>query len=263
VDLFDVVRSCARRWYVFLPLLAIATWFSYSTYSSVQPVYYSNAVVGLAAQSARIDNPPQGIPIPRNGLLDVGGAPLIANMTALGLREPAVVDRVVAAGGLPDYDAKMFPGPATMPQLPLIMIEATDADQAAVSMTIELVVAQAETTMRALQEQAQVPNEQMVVPFVVSPPSTPAAGMPSRTRSTVAIFVAGLGLSVVVTVLVDVLLSRRRQRIKAAPQPISTAAVPSTDNAPRNGLEPDGVSGVNEYDMDASENNRVGHVRPD
>ncbi len=263
MDLFDVVRSCARRWYVFLPLLAIVFWFSYSTYSSVQPVYYSNAVVGLAAPSTRVDNPPQGVPIARNGLLDVGGAALIANMTALGLKEPAVVDRVVAAGGLPDYDAEMFRGPANMPQLPLIMIEATNADQAAVSMTIELVVAQAEATMRTLQQQAQVSDQQMVVPFVVSPPSTPAAGMPARTRSTIAIFVAGLGLSIVVTVLVDVLLGRRRQRIKAAPQPTSTAGVLSTDNAPRNGLEPDGVSGVNENDLDASENNRVGHFRTD
>ena len=256
MDLFDVVRSCARRWYVLLPLLAIVTWFSYSTYSSVQPVDDLNAVVGLAAPSNRVDNPPQGAAISRNGLLDVGGAALIANMTALGLSEPAVVDRVVAAGGLPDYDAKMFPGPLTMPQLPLIMIEATNADQAAVSMTVELVVAQAEVTMRTLQQQARVPDDQMVVPFVVAPPSAPAAGMPARTRSTIAIFVAGLGLSVVVTVLIDVVLVRRRQRIKAAPQPTSTAEGPSPDNAPRNGLEPDGVSGVNEYAMDASENHR-------
>jgi hypothetical protein len=227
------------------------TWFSYSAYSSVQPVYYSNAVVGLAAPSARVDNAPQGVPISRNGLLDVGGAGLIANMTALGLRDPAVVDRVVAAGGLPDYDAKMFPSPANMQQLPLIMIEATNADRAAVSMTIELVVAQAEVTLRTLQQQAKVPGDQMVVPFVVSPPSTPAAGMPSRTRSTIAIFVAGLGLSVAVTVLVDVLLVRRRQRIKAAPKPTSTAEGPSPDNAPIDVLEADGVVGVNEASMDA------------
>ncbi len=251
MDLFDVVRSCARRWYVFLPLLAIVTWISYSVYSSVQPVYYSNAVVGVAGPSTRVDNPPQGVPIARNGLLDVGGAALIANMTALGLRDPAVVDRVVAAGGLPDYDARMFPSPANMQQLPLIMIEATNADQAAVSMTIELVVAQAEVTLRTLQQQAKVPGDQMVVPFVVSPPSAPAAGMPARTRSTIAIFVAGLGLSVVVTVLVDVLLGRRRQRIKAAPQPTSTAEGPSPDNAPIDVLEADGDVGVNEASMDA------------
>ena len=117
MDLFDVARSCFRRWYVFLPLLLIVAWFSHSVYSSVKPVYYSNAVIGLAPPSTRVDNVAPGVPLPRNGLLDIGGAPLIANMAAVGLREPSVVDRVVAAGGLPDYVSKMFPVPATMPAI--------------------------------------------------------------------------------------------------------------------------------------------------
>jgi hypothetical protein len=252
VDLFDVVRSCARRWYVFLPLLAIVAWFSYSVYSSVKPVYYSQAVIGVAQPSIRVADVAPGVPLARNGLLDIGGAPLIANMAALGLREPSVVDQVVAAGGLPAYTSRMFPVPGTMQPLPLIMIEATDADPAAVTRTLELVIAQAEGSLRTLQQQARVPEDQMVATFVVSPPSAPAAGMPSRTRSTIAIFVAGLGLSVVVTVLVDVLLGRRRrQRIDAGPQATSAAEGASPDRTPRDALEPDGVVGVNEGAMGA------------
>jgi TRAP-type uncharacterized transport system fused permease subunit len=248
--LFDVARGCARRWYVLLPLLLIVGWFSYSAYSSVKPVYYSNAVIGLAPPSTRVDNMPPGIPLPRNGLLDIGGASLIANMAAVGLREPSAIDRVVAAGGLPTYVSGMFPVPGTMPQLPLIMIEASDADPDAVTRTLELVIAQAEVTLRTLQQEASVPEDQMVAPFVVSPPSAPAEGMPTRTRSTIAIFVAGAGLSVIVTVLVDVLLGRRRQRIKASPQATSAAEGPSPDATSRDVFEPDGVVEVNEGAMD-------------
>jgi hypothetical protein len=212
VDLFDVARSCVRRWYVFLPLLLIAGWVSYSVYSSVKPVYYSQAVIGLAPPSLRVEDVPQGVPLPRNGLLDVGGASLIANMTALGLRDQSVVERVVAAGGLPDYNSRLFPVPANSAPLPLIMIEATNADPAEVSKTLGLVVQQAEVTLRTLQQHAQVPDEQMVAPFIVSPPSPPAAGMPSRTKSTLAIFIAGAGASVLLTVLVDVLANRRKAR---------------------------------------------------
>jgi hypothetical protein len=231
LDLFDVVRSCARRWYVFVPLLLIAVWFSYSVYSSVKPVYYSQAVIGIAPPSSRVDDVAPGVPLPRNGLLDIGGAPLITNLAVVGLSEPSVVDRVVAAGGLPHYGAKMFPVPATMQQLPLIVVEVTDPDPAAVSKTLELVVAQAEVSLRTLQHQAEVPDDQMMTPFVVSPPGTPSAGMPSRTRSTIAIFIAGAGLSVLATVLVDVLLSRykarRRQRlgsaeVRAEPEPVDS-----------------------------------------
>jgi hypothetical protein len=231
--------------------LAIVTWFSYSAYSSVTPVYYSNAVIGVAPPSTRIDNAPPGVPLPRNGLLDIGGASLIANMTTVGLKEPAVVDQVVAAGGQPDYVARMFPVEGTMPQLPLIMIESTEADPDAVTKTLELVIAQSEETLRNLQQQARVPEDQMVAPFVVSPPTTPAAGMPARTRSTIAIFAAGFGLSVVVTVLVDVLLSRRRQRIEARPQATSAAEGPSPDRTPRHVPAPDGVVAVHEGAMDA------------
>ena len=54
MDLFDVVRSCFRRWYVVLPLLLIAAWFAHDIYTSVKPVYYSNAVVGLAAPNIAV-----------------------------------------------------------------------------------------------------------------------------------------------------------------------------------------------------------------
>ena len=209
-----MARSCLRRWYVFLPLLLIATWFSYSVYSSVKPVYYSQAVIGISPPSTRVANPASGVEVPRNGLLDIGGAPLIANMVSTMLLDSSVVDRVVAAGGVPDYNSRMFPGPANMGQLPLIMIEATTADPAAAHKTLELVIAQAEPAFISLQQQGRVPEEQMVAPFVVSPPSAPTAGMPARTRSTVAIFVVGAGLSVLLTVVVDVLLSRRKSRAR-------------------------------------------------
>src|SRR5262249_28583554 len=156
-------------------------------------------VIGLTPPSTRIDNVPQGVPMPRNGLLDVGGASLVANMTAIALKQPAVVDRVVEAGGLPNYGAQMFPVPATVPQLPLVWVEATDANPAAVTKTLELLIQQSYATLHSLQQQAQVPEDQMVTPFVVQPPGVPAKGTPSRMRSTMMIFVAGFGLAILAT----------------------------------------------------------------
>lgn len=251
MDLFDVARSCARRWYVFLPLLLIVGWFSYDVYSSVKPVYYANAVIGLTPPSTKIYNAPQGVSLPRNGLLDIGGADLIANMAAVGLREPSAVDRVVAGGGIPDYVSRMFPVPTGTSPLPIVMVEATAADPAAVTRTLELVIAQADVTMQALQQQARVPEDEMVTPFVVSPPGTPAAGMPARTRSTIAIFVAGAGLAVLVTVVLDVLLVRRKARKirelpsaeeveepKSASSPIGAGEPKQATTAPEGALEP-------------------------
>lgn len=217
VDLFDVTRACFRRWYILLPLLLVTTWFSYDAYSSAKPVYYANTVIGFSPPSVRMDTPgPLSNEVRRNGLLDIGGAALVANLTALGLKDPAVVGRIIAAGGLPDYSAKVFPIVPPNPQLPLVMVEASSPDPATVPKTLELVTAQTEVTLRTLQQQANVPDDQMVSSFVVSPPGDPIGAMPTRTRSTMALFVAGAGLSVLVTVVADVLLSRRR-RTQARP----------------------------------------------
>jgi hypothetical protein len=259
VDLFDVVRSCFRRWYVLLPLLVITAWYSHQVYAAVKPVYYSQAVIGLAPPSFRVDQAAAGQPVPRNGLLDVGGAPLLANMSALALRQPAVVDRVVAAGGLANYSAKLFPVPETSPPIPLVMIEDAAPDPAEATKTLELVTNEMTASLESIQKQARVPAEMMVDSFVVSPPSPPIAAMPTRTRSTIAIFVAGLGLSVMFTVLVDVLLVRRRKRIEAGPQaPSGSERLSSPDRTPsdvpepdNDVPEPDGVVEVNEGATDA------------
>jgi hypothetical protein len=256
VDLIDVIKSCLRRWYFLLPLLLMVVWYSHSIYSAAKPVYYANTVIGLAPPSVQVDDTQAGVPRPRNGLLDVGGAQLIANMTALGLGQATVVDRVAAGGGLPDYTAKMFPTPAGSQPLALIMVEITAAGPADASKTLDLVIQQAEVTVRNLQQQAKVPDDQMVAAFVVAPPSPPGAVMPSRTRSTISIFAAGAALSVVLTVLIDVMLIRRKSRVErrraqaAAAAAAAAAAGPEAAHPSNNSVEP--TRGTTEDVMEAT-----------
>jgi hypothetical protein len=247
LDLFDVVRSCFRRWYILLPLLLMTAYYSHNLYASVKPVYYGNAVLGLSAPSFRVENPPPGAPVNRNGLLDAGGISLIANMGALAVRQPSVIDHVVRDGGLPNFSAKMFPVPATQAPIPLVMVEETWSDPASVTKTLEVVIKEFGATIRSLQQQAGVPDEQMVNTFVVSPPSDPAAGMPSRTQRTVLRFMTGLALTILITVLVDVVLvRRRRRRIKAGPQAPPAADGPSPDRTRSDVAERDGAIGVHQ-----------------
>jgi len=252
LDLFDVARSCVRRWYILLPLLLITFYYSHHLYASVKPVYYGNAVLALSAPSARVESPMQGQPIPRNGLMDIGGAALIANMSAMALRQPSAVNQVVAAGGLPNYSAKLFPVPPTQPPIPLVMIEETWADPASVTKTLDLVVNEFGVALRNIQQQAGVPEDQMVTPFVVSPPGEPAAAMPSRTQKTILRIGTGLALTLLLTVLVDVLLVRRRRRIEAGPRmPSDSQRLASRDHTRSDVPEPNGVLRINEDAMGA------------
>jgi hypothetical protein len=212
-------------------MLLVVAWYAYSAYTSVVPVYYSNAVIGIAPPNGRVEYVDAGVPLPRNGLLDAGGAPMIANMTAIGLQQQSVVDRVVAGGGLPDYYAKMFPVTPGMSQPPLILIEITSAHRDAVTRTLELVIAEAQDTLKALQQQAGVPNDQMAHTLLVSPPTTPSAGMPSRMKSTITIFIAGGGLAILVTVVADVLLTKYSSRRQRRRMTRADVAIPVTGHS--------------------------------
>lgn len=214
MDLFDVIRSCIRRWYVVVPLLLIAAWVAHNFYTSIKPVYYSSAVVTIAPPNSRLDQSELGVPVPRNGLLDVGGASLLANLAVFGLREPSVLEQVVAGGGQANYTVRMFPVDSGSPELPLIMVEATESDPATATRTVQLVADQADRVLRTLQQQAGVADDQMVRALPVSPPGQAAAGTPSRTRSTVAILVAGTGLAIVVGLVTDLLMTRFKVRPK-------------------------------------------------
>lgn len=237
MDLFDIARSCLRRWYVVVPLLLVTAWYAQASYKAVKPVYYSQAVISLAPPSTRVDQSLPGAQVPRNGLLDVGGATLIANIAAYSLHNPATVERVVAAGGQPNYITRMFPVAPTQQQLPLVMIEATENNPADATKTVELVIAQADPTLKELQRQARVPDDQMVVAFVVSPPSFPAGATPSRTRSAISIVIAGTGLAVLIAVVVDVTLTKRKRRAQdSRPAAVETAAPPLPSAAQQNHL---------------------------
>jgi hypothetical protein len=257
VDLFDVVRSCFRRWYVVLPLLLIALWFSHRVYNSAKPVYYSNAAVSVAPPNIQVPVGTPGAAVPRNGLEDVGGATLIPNLLVFGLSDPSVVAQVVAAGGQANYTVKMFPVPATSPELPLIMIEASEPDPIAASKTVALVVAQTDPALRTLQQQAGVPDDQMVKALVVSPPSAPAGGMPSRTKSTMTIAAAGAGIAILVGLVVDVLLmrwkahrrNRRQTRVQTAGDADTADGVRSADAA----VSADGARNVNPQNRHAAD----------
>jgi hypothetical protein len=257
VDLFDVVRSCIRRWYVVIPLLAVTAWISYSQYTSVKPVYYANAVVSAAPSNVQVPFSADGNPVARNGLLDVGGAELIMNLVVLGFDDPAVKAQVVAAGGMGNFSVRMFPGSPSagtnQTQLPLIMIEATESDPASAVKTVELAAAQADSVLTGVQQQAGVPDFQMVKAIQASRPQA-VEGTPSRNKTLLVTLMIGIGLAILAGVGLDALVNRlqkwrRERRLTQSMSDTSSDATakhsqPNTearqmDSAPQKAVVPD------------------------
>ena len=236
MDLFDVAKACIRRWYVFLPIVALAVVSPFLVRILVTPSYTSQAMIGLALPAMQ---PQAADPLPRNGLMDAGGALVIADVIADTLNEPAVEDQVVAAGGKDNYTVKMFPS-IQQEQIPLIVVEASEPDPASASKTVELAAAQAGPVTRRMQEAGGVPDDQMVKPVVVSGPTPPVQETKGRLKLSVAVFLIGLALAVLAAVVVDVMLMRRNARDDSR-RPASMSARRGAD--PEDGSATDGEIG--------------------
>jgi hypothetical protein len=214
-------------------LFALVAMYAYHGYNSVKPVYYATSSIGLAPPS--ITQAPDAGQVRTNGLLAVGGVGLLTNLLALGLSDPPVQEQVAAQGGLAPYTAQVFSIPGA--QLPIVVIDTTadDPDQAA--KTLDLVAAQSDGKLRSIQASARIPEDQMLQTYAVGTQGAPIAAIPNRLRGAVATFVGGLGLVVLVTVLIDVLIQRRRDnRATAQPDPSSNGRQPGADE--RNGYLP-------------------------
>lgn len=207
MDFLEVIQACRRRWYVVVPLFLITAVTSVVLYVSVKPVYYSNAVLTIV--------PPSTPSAVNNGLLQIGGSGVLANMAVIAFQDPSVKSAVRADGGNDDFVVRMFPIDFTNAnaanQLPLIMIEATEPSPELAKKTAQLAAAQTDRVLRDLQQQAAVPSEAMVKALLITSPE-PLRGLPSRKKSTVTIFIVGLCLSVLAGVGADFFAARRRLR---------------------------------------------------
>ncbi|WP_299576146.1 hypothetical protein [uncultured Williamsia sp.] len=216
MDLFDVLRACARRWFVFIPLVAISIAIAYNNYSGVTPVFFGNVSVGLTAPSTKTQQTSStgSVQVNSNGLVDAGGVSYLATLVATAMDEPSTREAVRAAGGTLDYNTKLFTAPVGT-QIPILVIDASGASGRAVQETLRAAVAQAEPVAQSVQSDAGVPAANQYRALTPAEIPTPGGGYPSRTREALATILGGILISVVVTVAVDAILAyvaRRRRK---------------------------------------------------
>lgn len=211
MDLFDVARITAKRWYVFIPLALITAFFAYQAYSGVKPQYYTSVSVGLVSPSVKDvavqSSPSDPVFQVSNGLQDAGGVSLLANLLSIGLRDASVQAQVRAAGGSGSYSSEVFNLP-NAGQLPIVVVSSQGPSAQGVFDTVNLVAQQAEPTLRGIQAQAGVPDSRLISAFPLSAVPEPVGGLPGRTRETATLAVAGLAGAVVASVLFDAVVVR-------------------------------------------------------
>ncbi|HEX3002696.1 MAG TPA: hypothetical protein VHO27_00675 [Angustibacter sp.] len=222
MDALDVVRVCVRRWYVSLPLVAIAVLAGFKVTEGGKPTYGATGSFALIYTHTAELKPNQQDPRMANPLVAGGGVELlkeslIADLTST---ETQTALQQQGASGAPPSSVTVGQnvrlGSAFSVDAPRasqsIVVSAYGPDAAAVRAAVLGALKAAPTRLAAIQDRFNVPAKGQYTSFVTAAPQLVSFPPPSRAKALIAIGGVGVIAGAALSLIVDRLLTRRRQR---------------------------------------------------
>lgn len=209
MDLFTIVGACVRRWYVTLPVLALAIVGAYKAYESVAAEYSSSVSIAvLPAAPVPTPTPTPGAektPAPENPYAGSGGPRFAAAVLARNINTGTYRAQI----GVTDRPDVTFTATASTQQ-PMIKIDATGPTAESVLDTLDRVTGQAGVVLNEFQTSAGAPQETLYRLAIAVPADTVTDITPSRWRNAGALIAVGLAAAATLATALDVALRRRR-----------------------------------------------------
>lgn len=199
VRLNGVIGLVTRRWYVVVVGLLLTLPLSYQAAQLVSPTYTMKASVVLLA-------PTEVVGKGGNPYLAMGGLEAAVDVAAVSLSSDAVQQRLAETGAMSGVVER--DGSTAAPML-LVTVEAPTAGAAREGVAV--VLEEIPTTLATIQESAGVDDDQLIRSEVVAVSKSPAVSYKPQLRVGLLVAAAGMGLTLVVTALLDSLLCRRRR----------------------------------------------------
>ncbi|KAE8764891.1 hypothetical protein [Georgenia thermotolerans] len=238
MDLFSIVGACLRRWYVTVPLVAVAGWLALQSYKSVEPVYTASAsvvVLPSLQQTAGTADQPDAAPEPENPYAGQGGAQFAAAVLGRNINSSVFRDRL-GVEGLTSESVKAQKSESQ----PIVTIDATQSSPEAVYALLDKIAAEAAVVLDEVQESAGAPPNT----HYRLAPAVPAGAVeditPSRLRAAGAIAVVGCGVAAAAATVADLMLARRPRRARRGRHGAAAAGLPAPagDDGPSTAKEP-------------------------
>lgn len=197
----DVLTSCLRRWYFVVVGLLLTGVGSYFIFGMVSPTYEANASMTLIP-------PKVAVTVGDNPYLYLGGLE-----QALGVLQVKVASPEISGPLLEKYsDSKLAVAPDSTTTGPILTVTVTaDSPDAAMALLNggEALVPQ---TLKALQVEQKVPASSMISVLQLSADKEPTKIAKKQLQMTVMAGVGGLAATLLLTGLLDRLMSRKRVR---------------------------------------------------
>lgn len=198
VDIFDVARTCLRRWRVFVPLIIVTVVLAGLAYAAVPTVHQAESTVGLAP------SPVSGSE--GNGILNNGGTLLLANLTATGLSSPTIGKELVASTGATNFTADVVTVPGG--QMPLVSLITTAHDPETAARALDLAHVRAQEVVDRIQADAGIPERSYGIVYQVSYGPVLNELRPGRKRLLAGVLGLGLIASVLAALAWDAVARR-------------------------------------------------------
>lgn len=231
MDIWTVLKACARRWYVFVPVLALALGFAYSQMKSAPPAYLATSTATLTGP-ALVPGDQPGEVIEVNPFETIGGSltqttkVLVALMDSVSKRDAFVAEGVTADYEVTQDEAVVY-----------FDVAGQDPDEVVASATrlVELL----DVEMAGLQGRALEAPESRIRAVAVSLPDTAQEDPVAGIRVFAVIAALGLILSVAAALVTDAVLQGRRRRASRTGDAGRTgAARPTSAHPAPAGAEP-------------------------
>jgi hypothetical protein len=227
VDALDTSGACARRWYVFAPILILAVVGGYglsgsrpSTYTCTGGIAVIPPITPATSSTAAAD------PAQTNPLAQAGGSALFEQALATELSS-----KVEEAQLAPPHSDVTFTVSAS-PNSGLLTVVGTGDDESQVTGAVNRVMALVPTRLSAIQQAARAPAASMYRAAVVDKPTVSQIAPPSKLKLIGAFAVVGLLVGTASALLVDRKIGRRKHEPPAGPTPTGPAADHPADPVP-------------------------------
>jgi len=213
VDVWGAILVLARRFYITVPLLALAVGGAYMYTRGIAPEYHSTASIVLIGPTAPTD---KAAPPPVNPYVTLGTA-TVATTIQLDTASAQTLSQIAAAGNSTNFTV------SGVSRTSIVTIEATAKTPHQATSTANQLVSIIKADLATRQKPyAPNPADQITVQ-VLSPAQVATADTTSRTKSEAIMIGVALVIAILLTLVIDAILnSRQRRRTPAhAADPLS------------------------------------------
>jgi capsular polysaccharide biosynthesis protein len=205
LDFWDLTKVLFRRWMITLPMLLLTAGLTVLAFNAVKPDYISTSYVQLVPPIPQPAKPNQPVVEQRNPWLGQG-LQTLGNAAIVTIEDQSVIDHFKATGLSDAYTTEM--GSTS----PMIKIEVVAKSRQQAEDTADELITRLNISVASLQTAYGVSSVDLITARRLDLGNNVEKSSSNVKRALVAVFGAGLLLSMATTVGIDALLRRRKGR---------------------------------------------------